>query len=787
MSSNVNLFSLGANVAVRASVKASVKTGSQGSDFSKTLNQAQQARSRDTVKSDNGYRNDSLKDNAKAEKPEAAGEKPEAAGAIGSQAEKPEAAAGKAEAEKPENAGKAGKAGKAEEAGDASDVQAKGEADGKQPAVAEADAKLPGNNPASAMAAAVAEGVIATQGQQPLAELNTYFKGDARLQGSLTGSGELQAGVQQPGQRMQTLQTLQQSGGQQQPLDSLQPVNGMEELAPVEAGTQPADKQVPNQPGHLMANEAVADETASAPIRQATNQAANHMEHAAPSVETTPAPIRQATNQAVNHMANAVPSVESAPAPIRQATNQAANFVENAAPSVEAAPAPIRQAANQAAHLVENAAPSVESAPAPIRQAANQAANLVENAAPSVESAPAPIRQATNQAANLVENVTPSVEAAPAPIRQATNQAANLVENAAPSVETAPAPTRRQADVMDNPVARTGRYVPDSIEALLGSRVMRQNVQQAANTSQVQGRTDNGQQLLNMLPGQRIFTTVQESGAVSEAVGTAADASQLSDLAGQMGPVQGEGSQRGFAQQQNQQGGMTNSQGQQQGTQLPGEAAFDVVVPDSNAARSERAGQGQQDSMAGFQQMLGSGQNVGNADAANAPQQTAQSQQAQSTYNVPQQIVEQAKLLQNGRSSEMIIKLNPEHLGELSLKVSVNGNGGVTATFHTDNAHVRAILETNMLQLKQQLNEQGIKVDSVEVQTGLPDGQLPDGQAQQGFYQQEQGQQVRSQQIDLKDFEETSEALAVEPENNATTNIHDSEGNVISSGVDYSV
>ncbi|MCI7613624.1 MAG: flagellar hook-length control protein FliK [Selenomonadaceae bacterium] len=755
MSSNVNLFSLGANVAVRASVKASVKTGSQVSDFSRTLDQAQQARSRDTVKSDKGYRNDSLKDNAKAEKPEAAG-------AIGSQAEKPEAAAGKAEAEKPENAGKAGKAGKAEEAGDASDVQAKGEADGKQPAVAEADAKLPGNNPASAMAAAVAEGVIATQGQQPLAELNTYFKGDARLQGSLTGSGELQAGVQQPGQRMQTLQTLQQSGGQQQPLDSLQPVNGMEELAPVGAGTQPADKQVPNQPGHLMANEAVADETASAPIRQATNQAANHMEHAAPSVETTPAPIRQATNQAVNHMANAVPSVESAPAPIRQATNQAANFVENAAPSVEAAPAPIRQAANQAAHLVENAAPSVE-------------------------SAPAPIRQATNQAANLVENVTPSVEAAPAPIRQATNQAANLVENAAPSVETAPAPTRRQADVMDNPVARTGRYVPNSIEALLGSRVMRQNVQQAANTSQVQGRTDNGQQLLNMLPGQRIFTTVQESGAVSEAVGTAADASQLSDLAGQMGPVQGEGSQRGFAQQQNQQGGMTNSQGQQQGTQLPGEAAFDVVVPDSNAARSERAGQGQQDSMAGFQQMLGSGQNVGNADAANAPQQTAQSQQAQSTYNVPQQIVEQAKLLQNGRSSEMIIKLNPEHLGELSLKVSVNGNGGVTATFHTDNAHVRAILETNMLQLKQQLNEQGIKVDSIEVQTGLPDGQLPDGQAQQGFYQQEQGQQVRSQQIDLKDFEETSEALAAEPENNATTDIHDSEGNVISSGVDYSV
>ena len=53
---------------------------------------------------------------------------------------------------------------------------------------------------------------------------------------------------------------------------------------------------------------------------------------------------------------------------------------------------------------------------------------------------------------------------------------------------------------------------------------------------------------------------------------------------------------------------------------------------------------------------------------------------------MPQQIVEQAKLLQRGTDSQMIIKLNPEHLGQLRPKVSVNGNGGVTATFHTDNA-----------------------------------------------------------------------------------------------------
>ena len=329
------------------------------------------------------------------------------------------------------------------------------------------------------------------------------------------------------------------------------------------------------------------------------------------------------------------------------------------------------------------------------------------------------------------------------------------------------------------------QYVPNSIEALLGRRIIRQNVQHVSNANEGHVRTDNGQQLLNMLPGQRTFTTVQENSAVPQKENTVG-INQLNDLVGQVEIVQGEGNSRGFAQQQNQnqQGGMANSQGQQQGMQMPGEAAFDVVVPGEEITQENSLGRSRQDNVASFQQILGNAQTTDNVGAINEPQQA---QHTSRTYNVPQQIVEQAKLLQNGQNSEMIIKLNPEHLGELSLKVSVNGNGGVTATFHTDNAQVRAILETGMIQLKQLLNEQGIKVDSVEVQTGLPDGQLPDGQAQQGFYQQEQGQHVRSQQIDLKDFEDTSDALAAGPVNNAAADIHDSEGNVIASGVDYSV
>ena len=551
MSSNVNLLSVGAGSTAKVSVKASVKTASsQGSDFSKTLDQAQQARSKDTAKPESDYKSAAKDESTKDVQPE-----------------KPEAADGK------EKADAANADTQPENAGGASDVQEKGEADGQPPAEGN-DSTATDANPVAAMA----EGVIATQGQQPLAELNTYFKSTNYAQ-DVTNK---ELAEQQIGAKMGY---IQQPGGEQQnqPLDSLQAASAMEEMAPVDAGTPSASQ---------------------------------------------------------------------------------------------------------------------------------------------------------------------------------SNQVA------------------QQSGEQKQPVSN----VPNSIEALLGSK---QQSQQTANANAAQGRNDNGQQLLNMLPGQRTFTTVQENSAAPQQENTVG-INQLNDLIGQVEIVQGEGNSRGFAQQQNQnqQGGMTNSHGQQQGMQMPGEAAFDVVVPGEEITQENSLGKSQQDNVASFQQILGNVQNTDNAGAINEPQQA---QQTNRTYNVPQQIVEQAKLLQNGQNSEMIIKLNPEHLGELSLKVSVNGNGGVTATFHTDNAQVRAILETSMIQLKQQLNEQGIKVDSVEVQTSLPDGQLPDGQAQQGFNQQSQGQHVRSQQIDLKDFEDTSEALAAEPVNNATTDIHDSEGNVISSGVDYSV
>ena len=383
-------------------------------------------------------------------------------------------------------------------------------------------------------------------------------------------------------------------------------------------------------------------------------------------------------------------------------------------------------------------------------------------------------------------------------ILQQANQQENPVESLQPvqmmeqvqKVETV-------AVTAEQPVKAQESYTPNDIAALLGSKPA-QNKDNTGNVVVQQSQQVKNQQMLNLLAGQQGAYTpqpavqqgaytpqpaVQQVQEVQEVQEDGVSMTQLANLTDGLEVVESEGQLQQNMPVMNGQQSMTNGQGQQQGSQLQGEASFDVVVPSQQDGKNV-----ENDSVAN--QGLSFQQNLDNQIGANQKVEgnAAQTNQTRETYNVPQQIVEQAKLLQRGTDSQMIIKLNPEHLGQLSLKVSVNGNGGVTATFHTDNAQVRAILETTMTQLRQQLDEQGIKVDNVEVHTGLPDGQLPQDQGQQGFYQ-DQGQQVRSRQTDLQDFEESSENLAAELENSQENQdvVLDSQGNQISRGVDYSV
>ena len=143
-------------------------------------------------------------------------------------------------------------------------------------------------------------------------------------------------------------------------------------------------------------------------------------------------------------------------------------------------------------------------------------------------------------------------------------------------------------------------------------------------------------------------------------------------------------------------------------------------------------------------------------------------------FNIPTQIVEQARMIRTNTNTEMVINLKPEHLGELTLRVSVGTNGAVTASFYSDNAQVRAIIENSIVHLRQELNEQGIKVDNVEVYAGLNEDSLLNGQGQQAW-QQNQQQRNQHAPVDYEVAEEEIETL-----NTVTDNLS-------ADGVDYKV
>lgn len=168
-----------------------------------------------------------------------------------------------------------------------------------------------------------------------------------------------------------------------------------------------------------------------------------------------------------------------------------------------------------------------------------------------------------------------------------------------------------------------------------------------------------------------------------------------------------------------------------------------------------------------------------------ALQETAEAQPTapaapQKDYEVAKQIVEQARLLRLPEETQMVIRLKPEHLGELTLKVSVAASGAVNAAFHTDNAAVRAIIETSMIQLKHELQAQGLKVDNVGVYAGLGDSSLMNGQQDANAHYAQQGSQGSSQGRDIQQalasFEEEQQALAA-----------NAQGVLAQDGVDYRI
>lgn len=283
---------------------------------------------------------------------------------------------------------------------------------------------------------------------------------------------------------------------------------------------------------------------------------------------------------------------------------------------------------------------------------------------------------------------------------------------------------------------------------------------------------------------QAVVQTVQVGQAVAaQTAGTAAQTPertvQVSDFANLFGTqIQVDGAQPvqpaaaamqpdtgGSLLQQRQQQSLAQSFGQGTGLpQLPEEAALDKAPAQQTTDASAMGATG----VMTFSQTLAQTEPA----AAAAPQAMPQTD-----YEVPKQIVDQARLIQRGQDTEMVIHLKPEHLGDLTLRVSVGTDGAVNASFHSNNAEVRTIIENTLVQLRQELNNQGLKVDNVGVYAGLADGGLPQDQGQQQAFQQGSQRQhtTRESAAAFEDGQELAAALAAQ------------EGSIATDGVDYRI
>lgn len=88
------------------------------------------------------------------------------------------------------------------------------------------------------------------------------------------------------------------------------------------------------------------------------------------------------------------------------------------------------------------------------------------------------------------------------------------------------------------------------------------------------------------------------------------------------------------------------------------------------------------------------------------------------------QIVKKAELLVGKTNSEMIMKLEPENLGKVTLKIAVE-RGNVTATFQAENQQVKALIESNSNSLRDMLQEKGINITAINVSVNQQSGENP--------------------------------------------------------------
>ncbi len=140
---------------------------------------------------------------------------------------------------------------------------------------------------------------------------------------------------------------------------------------------------------------------------------------------------------------------------------------------------------------------------------------------------------------------------------------------------------------------------------------------------------------------------------------------------------------------------------------------------ESGSGRHFGAGEGQESRSQGFDFAAVRTDDTGNVFMENLTEAVSETTSEfmnsfERVQDIMNQVRDQIRISVNQETTTMEMQLNPESLGKVGLHIESKA-GNVTAQFIAQDESVRAALETQVAELKNTLQEQGIKIESVEV------------------------------------------------------------------------
>ena len=146
-------------------------------------------------------------------------------------------------------------------------------------------------------------------------------------------------------------------------------------------------------------------------------------------------------------------------------------------------------------------------------------------------------------------------------------------------------------------------------------------------------------------------------------------------------------------------------------------------------------------------------------EALNTAPETAVSYTETQAKEIMEQMTESIKVTINAETTEVNLRLHPESLGNVNVRIQAGTEGTITAQFSAENEAVKAVLESQAMVLKEALEAKGMTIEAVEVMVG--NREFDEDLSERGEKSGQQGSKKSShRRIDLNAISESEELSA---------------------------